>query len=84
MIGPKLLKFWMEAKSRCKKLPDYSKQKLVQKCLYLCSAYQATLRTMDKGTNWSVCCQMAIDEIANLEITTYLGVQTIRGLNQKI
>ncbi len=65
-------------------LTDYLKQKLVQKCLYLCRAYQAALRTMDNGTNWSVCCQMAIDEIANLEITTYLGVQTIRGLNQKI
>jgi hypothetical protein len=51
-------------------LTDYFKQKLVQKCLYLCRVYQAALRTMDNGTNWSVCCQMAIDEIAKLEIMT--------------
>jgi hypothetical protein len=44
--------------------------------------YQVALRSMDKGTNWSMCCQMTIDEIANLEMTNYFGFQTIRGFNQ--
>jgi hypothetical protein len=57
-------------------------QKLVQKCLYLRRAYQAALQYMDTGTSWSICCQMAIDEIANLEITTYSGFQTIQVFNQ--
>jgi hypothetical protein len=48
------------------------------KSLYLCRIYQVTLQS----TNWSVWCQMAFDEIANLEITTYLGSQMIRGFNQ--
>jgi hypothetical protein len=69
-------------KESLEELTDYLKQKLVQKCLYLCRAYQAASRTMDNGTNWSVCCQMAIDEIVKLEIMTYSGVQTIQGLNQ--
>jgi hypothetical protein len=43
--------------------------------------YQVALQSMDKGTNWGMCCQMAIDEIANLEITTYFGFQTIRVFN---
>jgi hypothetical protein len=66
---------WLE------ELPDYLKQRLIQKCLYLRRAYQVALRSMDKGTNWSVCCQMAIDEIADLEITTYSGFQTILQFN---
>ncbi len=49
-------------------LPDYLKQKLIQKCLYLRRAYQVALRSMDKGTNWSVCCQMAIDGCVHGEI----------------
>jgi hypothetical protein len=59
-------------------LPDYRKQAF----LYLRIVYQVALQSMEKGTNWSVCCQMANDEIENLGITTRLGFQTIRGFNQ--
>jgi hypothetical protein len=61
------------------KLTDDLKQLLVQKCLYLCRAYQAALQSMDNGTNRSASCQMVIDEIANLDSTTYWGVSRSEG-----
>ena len=79
---PVLIKETDDREYDSNELTDTSKRYIINKCMYLVSAYKHALEYKDKGWTWEKCCKAAVEKLSMAGIDMCKWPKTVQDINR--